>query len=651
MEKISKLPHHNPVQLSDHLGWHSLPVDLDSDGEVSSQVIDVKFDFDVQLDSIALVPVSFPDNSKFGAYAFPKRFKIEVLESGGYWVGDENGQWILPPPPYKWVEMVNWMDEDFPDPGSYPVFFGGNGRPVYQVRITIPQGVGKYRRYHAINELYLFRRQSLGHIGDNMMVWGDTVEVEVSNSLSEPPLWNAEYLYDGVVDLGMPLSEEVSEVDDLMVIWNQNDIMDHSVQITLDLGKARQVGRVQLWPAEAPYGMEVPLFGFPDKVTVELSTNSEFSSPEVITIENPREKVYHNNLLNIVTGAIRGIRYVRLTFSDLGEYKGRRILGLGEIRVSEFDKNWSLNCQVRAAGIPERYQGKLSCLVDGYSRHRRILQESEWIKGLAMRRPLDHRLAVVNRKLSESHEALRQLQFRFSVVGGIVLLMSMIAGGWFLHKKRRKELSRLKMRITRDLHDEVGSSLGGISLMTEELQLVAKQTKISDELEELSLMAREAYSSLKEVIWVTDQDSIRLPALVEKLVERAGRVFREMELSVETPEYCPNTEVSLTFKRHLFMFFREALHNCARHAGATQVWVKIIVDDKFFSISIRDNGCGFDPAEKTDGWGLDSMKKRAEELRGALEIDSTPEEGTSVVLKLPYEGISKDPCRSYQTSN
>ena len=207
------------------------------------------------------------------------------------------------------------------------------------------------------------------------------------------------------------------------------------------------------------------------------------------------------------------------------------------------------------------------------------------------------------------------------------------------------------MRITRDLHDEVGSSLGSISLTAEQLEKMASDAEMKEELGDLSLMAREACVSLREVVWVIDQSTIHLPDLIKKLVERAERVLHGMELSVEIPPDCPNTEVALAFKRYLIMFFKEAVHNCVRHAHATQAWVGFSTDDQRLQVSVRDNGCGFDPEGESDGCGVDNMKERAKEMGGDLEIVSQPGKGTSIVLSVPLANLSKEPDNAYTTSN
>ncbi len=647
LRKISGLPLHDPMPLPDHQGYHSLPNDGGDNGDELISLIEVQFQFDPELGAIALVPAIIP--GKTGSYAFPKRFKIEVLDRGAEWVKGIR-KMVIPPPPYEWTEVVNWMDEDFPDPGTYPVFFDIEGvERIYQLRMTmLPQGAGA--SFYALGELYLFRDPNdSGRLGDNMMAW-DTVSLSASNSLSKPPLWSPTYLNDGVSGLGMPLSEEIFDVEDMMISWDEGDGGTRSVKIVLDLGRIRTVGRVQLWPAEAPHGMALPQFGFPGGVSVELSTQADFSDAQYYEANNIRERLYNDNLLNIITGS-KKIRYIRLTLGDLARYKGKTILGLGEIRVSEYDEVFSLNCSVSASGIPPEDMDQLPRLVDGFSRKHRILREVDWIQGLALRRPLDARLSIVEKELVLAKGDLNAFKWRATLWGGGLVCFGLLGAMLLQRRQRRKVLSRLKLRITRDLHDEVGSNLGSISLVAERLEEDIQDPAIKEDLLDLSLLAREASASLKDVVWVIDQSSIRLPDLIAQLMERAQRVLYGMELSVEIQPDVPDMVVPLTAKRHLVMFFKEAVHNCARHSGATKMQILVAGGDGQLVIELIDNGCGFDTAVKRRGWGLDSMKKRAEELGGTVELTSQPGEGTTVVLRVLLSALLVKTDHHYKTSN
>ncbi|QHI70321.1 sensor histidine kinase [Tichowtungia aerotolerans] len=627
-KKIAVLPQHDPKVLPDHLGYHSSCEIPGSEGSSPVSTIDLKMEWP-RMVSIAMAPAFNPQEPGDGPYAFPTRFKIEVRDAGSG----------------TFSEVVNWMDEDFPDPGPYPVFFSDINLTIDQVRITVPRveresGVA----YFALGELYLFLEQE-GQLADNMAVWA-SVDVSESESFDMPPLWDGRYLCDNIVGLGVPLSGEKNSVKDLVIPY-ENESLSEPVQIVLDLGQMQKVGRVDLWPAEAPYLLAIPSIGFPREITLELSADPEFKTSETIHVENVGRRMQREDRLSVLCRAYKA-RYVRIVMDDLPEFMGQRMLGLGEISVSEYGQVFSVGCDVSSKGIPAGYVDQLPRLVDGYTRSRRILPDGEWIKGLAYRRPLDRRLARVEDELVEAREAWRRMELQFSIWIGGLLCIGLLGAMGLQRLQRRRILKKLKLRITRDLHDEVGSNLGSITLAAKRMEDAGSSP---EDLSELSLMAREASASLRDVVWLTDQSVIRLPALLQKLAERAERILSGVELSIDLAPDCPGRIVPLTFKRHLILFFKEAVHNCARHSHATWVRIVIAAGEEQLTLSVQDNGCGFDPSQKSDGWGVDSMQKRAHELGGTMVLQSTPGNGTTVSLTIPLSTLMKKTDYLYKTSN
>ncbi|MBT3191934.1 MAG: sensor histidine kinase, partial [Verrucomicrobia bacterium] len=633
LEAISVLPQRQPRPLSSRLGYHSrFEEGVVIDGALPSQ-IDFKWNGAPWLDSVALAPAFHARGQ--GAYAFPKRFRIELRDA-------ETS---------AFETVVDWMDEDFPDPGPYPVFFAAINQRASEVRVTIPQVARESdMAYSALGEIYVLRQRSDGSTGDSMVQWGRRhVEVTATNPFSFPPLWDLDYLHDGLTGLGFPLSDEKVESKDLMIIFEDGECPEEIV-LLLDLGDVREIGRIDFWPAAPPAGLAFPSFGFPDNITVALSRDPDFETAKRLDVANRPGNMIGETLASVAAGAYKA-RYLRVTIKGLGEHQGKRILGLGEILLTEFEEPLSINCKVTAQGIPDADLDQLPRLVDGCSWQRRILSQGEWVKGLAKRRPLDRRLAVVEGELDRARAAWRKTLQRAAVSGSSVVLLGLVLGIVLQRRRQHRILDRLKWRIARDLHDDVGSNLGSISLVAERLEQDVDSDEAREDLMDLTLLAREASASLRDVVWVIDRTTIRLPELIHQLMDRAQRVLTDVELSVETPNDCPDAIVSLTFKRHLIMFFKEVVHNCARHAKATEVRISVSVESQQLCVRVADNGCGFDISAQRDGWGVDSMRKRSEELGGTMAIDSRPGQGTTVELAVPLAALLKNLDDQYKTSN
>ena len=100
-------------------------------------------------------------------------------------------------------------------------------------------------------------------------------------------------------------------------------------------------------------------------------------------------------------------------------------------------------------------------------------------------------------------------------------------------------------------------------------------------------------------------------------------------------------ELSLFFRRHFFFAYKETLNNIRKHARATEVEVRIVIDGRDLSFEIQDNGVGFDPQQVTDpGLGLANLKRRAGRLNGTCRLESQAGKGTRVTFKAPMRKSS-----------
>jgi signal transduction histidine kinase len=94
-------------------------------------------------------------------------------------------------------------------------------------------------------------------------------------------------------------------------------------------------------------------------------------------------------------------------------------------------------------------------------------------------------------------------------------------------------------------------------------------------------------------------------------------------------------KVGADLRRQVFLIFKEAVNNLARHSRCTQAQIEMRIENRWLTVKVADNGPGFDSAQASEGQGLASMRARAKELGGKLEISSNNKTGTTVLLKVP----------------
>ena len=232
----------------------------------------------------------------------------------------------------------------------------------------------------------------------------------------------------------------------------------------------------------------------------------------------------------------------------------------------------------------------------------------------------------------------------------VVLLAVGTIGGtvrYFSTRHLRQRVALLEMqhsverdraRIARDIHDDLGSTLTQITFVSELIQRDSGQpAQVNRHAVEIAQTARELVQAMDEIVWAINPRNDNLPRLAGYLCQYAEKLFSgtPIRCRFDTQENLPRQNLSSETRHHLFLTVKEALHNAARHAAASEVWLRIKQCDSELQVSIEDNGRGFGPdSVRQFGNGLDNMKKRMEEIGGAFEMTTAPGAGTAIRLRL-----------------
>jgi signal transduction histidine kinase/streptogramin lyase len=192
-------------------------------------------------------------------------------------------------------------------------------------------------------------------------------------------------------------------------------------------------------------------------------------------------------------------------------------------------------------------------------------------------------------------------------------------------------LERLRLRIASDLHDELGSELSGIALAS---GLVAQQPELTDRdrsrLTAVSASAHKVMDGLRDIIWCISPDHDTL----ESMEQRMRAVARVLLVDVSYEFHATGIRaaaVDMGPRRHLFLIYKELLHNIVRHARATSVRIALDASGDMLRLSVTDNGHGF-TGGTADGSGLRNMRRRAHEIGADLAFDATPGGGTTASI-------------------
>jgi signal transduction histidine kinase/ligand-binding sensor domain-containing protein len=240
--------------------------------------------------------------------------------------------------------------------------------------------------------------------------------------------------------------------------------------------------------------------------------------------------------------------------------------------------------------------------------------------------------------------------FRSAMALALVVTGFIVVRLYFKTRLRKQRLAHAqqqrilgeRVRIASELHDDLGSGLTKISLMSQ-MASKAGGEKMTGTLERISTESREMVSKMNEIIWALNVTNDTLPGLVAYLRRHAQGMYEEstIRLNLDLPEVVPEVPVSGEVRRNVYMTVKESLHNALRHSGASAITMSISVTDQELRIDIEDNGKGFDGSNGGfSGNGLRNMRKRMTEVGGTFVVD-TSGLGTRVCITSPLTVTTK----------
>jgi signal transduction histidine kinase len=149
--------------------------------------------------------------------------------------------------------------------------------------------------------------------------------------------------------------------------------------------------------------------------------------------------------------------------------------------------------------------------------------------------------------------------------------------------------------------------------------------------------SRDLVDSMSDIVWAINPNKDHLRDLIQRMRRFASDLFtaRRIEFSFDAPGEEQTLKIGADLRRQVFLIFKEAVNNVARHSKCTEAQIEMRIEHRWLTVRVADNGPGFDSSQASEGQGLVSMRARAKELGGKLEISSNDETGTTVLLKVP----------------
>ncbi len=233
-------------------------------------------------------------------------------------------------------------------------------------------------------------------------------------------------------------------------------------------------------------------------------------------------------------------------------------------------------------------------------------------------------------------------------------------------EERLVELEKVRSRIATDLHDDIGASLTQIAILSEVAQAQSKgKPSASESLTKITNVSNELVGTMSDIVWSINPSKDHLSDLTQRMRRFASDVFSAKGIGFQfiVPDANDEIIVNTNLRREVFLIFKESINNILKHSEAKHVGIEVGLSSKFLTLKISDDGKGFkseqpalagwsnltnyDPesyqpanagcSDSFGGNGISSMRKRAREMNGEIEIVSEIGKGTEILLKLPLD--------------
>jgi signal transduction histidine kinase len=570
---LSTLPTAPEPEFTQRLGWHS----HFSTSADTVEWVDLRLTQPEALDAVVLIAPASGGSAAAPGYGFPLRFRVELFS------GPDFSERTI---------VADQTREDFPNPGWLPVVIPVHGFVAGKVRITATRLFQEEQRHlFALGEIMLL--QGNRNLGSVIEATGPAAVV-ASSSQGSRPAWGRINLVDGQTVLGPPLGVKPSPALGFRSHPTSERRERRLQEVSVDLGGVVPVDTVRLFPAHPPEFAHSHGYGFPVRYQIELREAAD-STPFVLA--PPPSGNYSgppgDNVVTLEAGG-RLARQIRLTVQEPHVSNGAAVLALAEMQVWSGGNNVALGKTVEALDSTEAGGWSRAALVDGFTSTANILEWPGWLSGLSRRREVLQQIAAL-----EARKRQLAQQWRRYGLGSLALLVAAgiaAAVSWSARQRRSRllEMEALRQRIAQDLHDEIGSSLGSIALITQDLLANGGDSaQTRDDLTEIKHIADETVSAMRDITRLIQSNRYGSDDLASLLQETAARVLRTLPHTLTPEPGLPAATLPVDQQRDLILMFKEALHNIMRHSAATCVDIRLTQSNTQLSVILRDNGRGF----------------------------------------------------------
>ena len=211
-----------------------------------------------------------------------------------------------------------------------------------------------------------------------------------------------------------------------------------------------------------------------------------------------------------------------------------------------------------------------------------------------------------------------------------------------LELKNRLDKQEMRTRIASDLHDDVGSNLNGIGLLSGLLiQSGSLDEKSRLRVEEIRENALYSASAMRDIVWFINPHNDSFEKTLEKIRHELSKHLEHLELSVRIEKEVTYLTIDIDIRRHVYMIFKEALQNIIKHSQAKKVLFEVYLNEEMLWMRLKDDGIGFNMDQPNYGNGLQNFKERAEAIGAKFMLHTSEGNGCELMLSFQVKRVKE----------
>jgi len=199
-----------------------------------------------------------------------------------------------------------------------------------------------------------------------------------------------------------------------------------------------------------------------------------------------------------------------------------------------------------------------------------------------------------------------------------LLLVGIIWLIFYIRLKRKEVAEQVRSRIARDLHDDMGSTLSTINILSAmtHQKIESDSAKAKELVAQISDNSNRLMDSMDDIVWSIDPSN-------------------DSEYRFDIEDKVSHIKFDINRRHDFFMIFKEAVNNLAKYSQCSRAEIKLNLSAGRLELLVRDNGVGFDKTQASEGNGMENIKRRAAALKGKVNIETAPGQGAAIHLTIP----------------